>query len=107
MWKGKEKEKTTALQWVGSNLSDRQQYVKLGSHSSVVLLDCGSCVPQGSVLGSLLFAAYVAPVEAVIKSFGVRYQQYADDTQLYLSMRISDSTHHHSRRTTCVLDGGA
>ena len=74
-------------------LSDRQQYVKLGGHSSR-LLDCRSGVPQGSVLGPLLFAAYVSPVGEVIDSFGVRYQQYADDTQLYLSMRASDSAHH-------------
>jgi len=64
-------------------------------------------VSRGFVLGPLMFAAYVAPVGEVIKSFGVRCQQYADDTQLYLSMRTSDSAHHHSRRTTCVLDGGA
>jgi len=51
----------TALQWICSYLSDRQHYVKLGSHSSG-LLDCRSGVPQGSVLGPLLFAAYVSPV---------------------------------------------
>jgi len=34
---------------------------------------------------------YSPPVGNVIESFGVRHQQYADDTQLYLSMRPSDS----------------
>jgi len=72
---------STVLDWVCSHLSDRQQYVKIGRHSSD-LLDCCSGVPQGSVLGPLLFAAYVSPVGSVIESFSVRYQQYADDTQL-------------------------
>jgi len=81
---------STALDWVCSYVSNRQQYVKMGRHSSG-LLDCCSGVPQGSVLGPLLFAAYVSPVGSVIESFGVRYQQYADDTQLYLSMRANDT----------------
>jgi len=81
---------STALDWVCSYLSDRRQYVKIGQHSSG-LFDCSSGVPQGSVLGPLLFAVYVSPVGNVIESFGVRRQQYADDTQLYLSMRPSDS----------------
>jgi len=83
---------STALDWVSSYLSDRQQYVKIGHHSSG-LFDCCSGVPQGSVLGSLLFAAYVSPVGSITESLGVRYQQYADDTQLYLSMRASDTAH--------------
>ena len=66
---------SVVLDWV----SDRQQYVKIGQHSSA-LFHCRSGVPQGSVLGPLLFAAYVSPVGSVIENFGVRYQQYADDT---------------------------
>ena len=74
-----------------SYLSDRKQYVKVGQHSW--LFDCCIGVPQGSVLGPLLFAAYASPVGSIIESFGVRYQQYADDTQLYLSMRADNCTH--------------
>ena len=81
-----------ALDWIRSYLCDRKQYVKIGQHSSG-LFDCCSGVPQGSVLGPLLFAAYVSPVGSVIESFGVRHQQYADDTQTYLSMRPKDSAH--------------
>jgi len=81
-------------------LSDRQQYVKLGGNSSG-LLDSRSDVPQGSVVAPLLFAAYVAPVGAITESFGVRYQQYADDTQLYLCMKTSDSAHHRDILRTC------
>ena len=81
---------STVLNWVCSYLSNRQQYLKIGRHSSD-LLDCCSGVPQGSVLAPLLFATYVSPVGSVIESFSVGYQQYADDTQLYLSMRADES----------------
>ena len=76
---------------MSSYLSDRRQYVKIGQHSSG-LFNCSSGVPQGSVLGPLLFAAYVSPVGNVIESFSIKHQQYAGNTQLYLSMRASDST---------------
>jgi len=55
------------------------------------LFDCSSGVLQCSVLGPLSFAAYVSPVGNVIENFGIRHKQYADDTQLYLSMRPSGS----------------
>ena len=39
-------------------------------------------VPQGSVLGSMLFTLFVAPLAKVTESFDSQHHQYADDTYL-------------------------
>jgi hypothetical protein len=79
----------TTLSWLSSYLSDRTQLVRIGqSSSSPAHLDSG--VPQGSVLGPLLFSIYISPVGNIISNFGILHQQYADDTQLYISLSATD-----------------
>ena len=73
-----------ALKWFKSYLRDRSQTVIVDDvESEPKQLKYG--VPQGSVLGPLLFTAYMAPLKHVITKYGLRYHCYADDTQLYIS----------------------
>ena len=63
----------------------RVQRVVVGlSQSENTLLSTG--VPQGSVLSPLLFSIFTSPVGHIISSSGVQHQQYADDTQLFISL---------------------
>ena len=75
----------TALNWLSSYLADRQQYVQLGRHRSSTI-PCFSGIPLGSVLGALLFIAYVSPVGDVITRHGLDYRKYADDTHLLVAV---------------------
>ena len=75
----------TVLLWIKLYLSNRKQKIKIGdSFSESVILPFG--VPQGSVLGPLLFTLYTSPFSQVISKFNVTHHLYADDTQIYLAV---------------------
>ena len=60
----------------------RRQFVRTGlSTSSISLILCG--VPQGSVLGPILFLLYTADLLLLIEVHGLCPRPYADDTQVY------------------------
>ena len=56
--------------WLRSYLAGRKQFVQLSGHSSSTTQPvCG--VPQGSVLGPLMFTTYMSPVGELIESYGI------------------------------------
>ena len=79
----------SALQWFRSYLTDRKQKVVVNDvFSKSTSLTCG--VPQGSVLGPILFTIYMLPLGEIIRSHGVQFHMYANDCQLYITCDSPD-----------------
>ena len=79
-----------ALEWFASYLRNRFQSILIdGVESSVWQLLFG--VPQGSVLGPILFIIYTSPLGKILRDLGISYHFYADDSQLYISFDISEA----------------
>ena len=92
-----------ALSWFRSYLSGRHQRVKIGDcFSSPLNISCG--VPQGSVLGPLLFTLYTTPLSLVINRHHLSHHLYADDTQIYISLSTSDASSSLQQLRTCIDD---
>ena len=91
----------TALAWLSSYLHQRDQTVIVDtSNSSPQLLTTG--VPQGSVLGPVLFTMYMSPLGDLIRTHGCSYMCYADDTQLYFEVQKSKFSNSLSSIQRCV-----
>ena len=81
------------LKWLETFLCGRTEVVSvLGERSDPYCMTSG--VPQGSVLGPLLFVAYVNDVDEVIRH--ATLLKYADDMKLYIQLERSDSNGQHS-----------
>lgn len=93
----------TALKWLASYLDGRSQSVVIGdihahgAHSAPSRLTFG--VPQGSVLGPILFTLYTCPLGDICRKHGLQYHLYADDSQLYFAFKPSVVT----SKETCLI----
>ena len=93
--------KGTVLSWLQSYLSSRNFAVNIKSSLSASLpLHQG--VPQGSVLGPLLFILYTTPLSSLISDSSVKHHLYADDTQLFISFSAPNFSHSLTNLETTI-----
>jgi hypothetical protein len=93
-----------ALGWMKSYLEDRYFCVKIDDTISS-LLELLFGVPQGSLLGPILFILYIKALQEIAAKYGLNVQFYADDSQLYISfspMHPSDLADVKDRINKCL-----
>ena len=78
----------TASKWMTSYSDGRTQCIVIGqASSSSKPLNAG--VPQGSVLGPILFSLYEQPLGEIIRKHGLTFHHYADDLQILITFDLN------------------
>ena len=89
------------IEWIQSHLTGRTQFVRFnGTTSRTMAVTSG--VPQGSVLGPVLFIAYSAGVINIVEHHGLRAHGYADDLQVYGHVAQDDVSSLVVRMVACI-----
>ena len=82
----------SAYSLMASYLSERKQYVHFNSVSSDTL-EIRYGVPQGSILGPLLFLLYMNDIMNCLADLDTKFVLYADDTNIFISGPSKESTY--------------
>ena len=91
----------TVLNWFKSYLQNRTQCVLInGVKSAKSKPNYG--VPQGSVLGPVLFTMYTRPLSSIIAKLNALYHFFADDSQLYPSTQLDNFAATCDDLQTCI-----
>ena len=89
------------LEWFRCYLVGRRQHVQTSCSSSTpAVIACG--VPQGSVLGPILFLLYTADLLSLIADHGLNPHLFADDTQIQGSCLPSATQELLTRISACI-----
>ena len=92
-----------ALSWFQSYLSERKQFVTI-SCSSSTLVSVRFGVPQGSVLGPILFSLYTSLISEIIQKHDVLYHQFADDITLFTGASYLDPHPSLNKISECITE---